>query len=156
MMKRWYLFGAVALFIAVILAALFFVASGKPVKPDSPYIEMWGDKSYIIVNVEVADNSVERGVGLMFRKKMGEMSGMLFVFDDPGIYPFWMMNTYIPLDMLFISDNGTIVDIIPDTVPMSEERLVPQAENSYVLEVNAGFCERYGIETGDIVNLKLN
>lgn len=155
MMKRWHVLGAAALIVAVALAAWFFVASGRPVAPDGPYVELWGDNAYAIVKIEVADNPIERGIGLMYRKSMDERAGMLFVFDDTGVYPFWMKNTYIPLDMLFISDNGTIVDIIPDTVPMSEERCVPDAEHKYVLEVNGGFCEKYGIETGDVIKMNL-
>ena len=155
-MKRWYVFGAIALVIAIAIAALFFVASGRPVKPDGPYVEMWGDKSYVIVNLEVADNMLSRSVGLMYRMKLDQRSGMLFIFDQPGIYPFWMQNTYIPLDMLFISDNDTIVDIIPDTQPFNETALYPRAEHKYVLEVNAGFCEKYGIEIGDVIKIKLN
>jgi uncharacterized membrane protein (UPF0127 family) len=105
----------------------------------------------VSVHVEVADNDEARLRGLMFRKSMGEKQGMLFVFDQDSVSPFWMKNTYLPLDILFIGDNNEIVDIVEKAQPLSEELIRPSAPYRLALEVNAGFVKQYKIEMGDRV-----
>ena len=112
----------------------------------------------IKVNVEVADTSEKRATGLMFREVLDEESGMLFVFQWQDYYSFWMKNTLIPLDMIWISEDMEIVDI-QQTEPCKENpcsSYKPNAPGKYVLEVNQGFASRNNIEIGDKIVLDLN
>lgn len=110
----------------------------------------------IQIHVEIADEWPEMEKGLMYRESLPEDEGMLFIFPQSGVYPFWMKNTLIPLDAIYISADGTIVDIlqmepcIADPCP----NYTPGAEALYVLEVNKGFSERHGIEIGNRMVLK--
>lgn len=104
------------------------------------------------LRVELAQTDESRQRGLMFRKNMPHQEGMLFVFDEDTDVPFWMKNTYIPLDILFIDANFQIVDIKENTHPMSEELIRPGAPYRLALEVNAGFVKENKIEAGDKVN----
>ena len=102
-------------------------------------------------SVELATNDAERERGLMFRKELPEGHGMLFDFKEERPVAFWMHNTYIPLDMIFIRANGTILRIAENTEPMSD-RLVPSGGPvRAVLEVIAGTAEKLGIAPGDRV-----
>src|SRR5215471_777464 len=105
--------------------------------------------SSITLGVEIADNDESRMRGLMFRKELGEKQGMLFIFDRDTDSPFWMKNTYLPLDILFISANNEIVDIKEKATPLSEELIRPNAPYRFALEVNGGFAKEHQIETGD-------
>ena len=109
------------------------------------------------VEVEVADDSNERSEGLMDRGSLGKNRGMVFVFDEVGKHQFWMKNTKIPLDMIFISPSFKIVEILT-AEPCEEDpcqRYGSSEEVLYVLEVNSGYAERHGIEEGDGVNIYL-
>lgn len=105
--------------------------------------------SSITLGVEIADNDESRMRGLMFRKELGEKQGMLFIFDRDTDSPFWMKNTYLPLDILFISANNEIVDIKEKATPLSEELIHPNAPYRFALEVNGGFAKEHQIEAGD-------
>jgi uncharacterized membrane protein (UPF0127 family) len=105
--------------------------------------------SSITVGVEIADTDESRMRGLMFRKELGEKQGMLFIFDRDTDSPFWMKNTYVPLDILFISANREIVGIKEKATPLSEELIRPDAPYRFALEVNGGFAKEHQIETGD-------
>ena len=108
------------------------------------------------VNVEIADEYSERQIGLMFREELPENSGMLFIFENSNEYRFWMKNTLIPLDVIWISEDMKIVDI-QNAVPCVEEPCEvyrPREKALYVLEVNAGFAEENGIEIGDEVKIE--
>ena len=106
----------------------------------------------ISVVAEIADDNMERAIGLMNRTSLEENNGMLFVWEDESPRSFWMKNTLIPLDMIFISANGTIVDI---TTMQPCKTLFCESYKSkpakYVLEVNAGFVEKHGVKVGDAV-----
>ncbi len=107
-------------------------------------------------NAEIAKNYFERGRGLMFRKSLAEKSGMLFVFEKSGFYPFWMKNTLIALDMIWISEDKKVVFIYKNAQPCVSgaicENINPQASASYVLEINAGEADKEGISIGDSVS----
>ena len=107
----------------------------------------------IHVFVEVADDDDERTRGLMFRKNLSRDAGMLFIFYNEEPQTFWMKNTLIPLDMIFINSTLKIVDIkenVPPCIQGEECPLYPSREPAqYVLEVNAGFVQRNGIKIGD-------
>jgi uncharacterized membrane protein (UPF0127 family) len=102
--------------------------------------------------VELATNDAERSRGLMFRKELPEGRGMLFVFDRDEPVSFWMHNTFISLDMIFIRSDGRILRIAESTDPMSD-RLIPSGGPvRSVLEVIGGTARKLGIEPGDRVD----
>jgi uncharacterized protein len=103
----------------------------------------------IKIDIEIADNDYERQLGLMNRQSMEEMQGMLFIFPQQQYQSFWMRNTLFSLDMLFINSNKDIVTIHKNTTPLSEQSYPSSAPAIYVLEVNAGFCDRHNIKLGD-------
>jgi uncharacterized membrane protein (UPF0127 family) len=102
--------------------------------------------------VEIADEPRETEFGLMFRRSMGENEGMLFDFGGEEPRSFWMRNTYIPLDMLFIKGDGTIESIAERTTPLSDKSVPSKGAVRYVLEINAGTSDELGIEPGDKVS----
>lgn len=101
--------------------------------------------------VEIAADDAARAEGLMFRQSMADDHGMLFDFKRDQPAAFWMKNTYIPLDMVFIRGDGTVVNIAENTVPMSEEGVPSAAPVRFVLEVNAGITRKLGLKPGDHV-----
>lgn len=103
---------------------------------------------------ELAVTPEERAKGLMYRETMDEDKGMLFVFDASGEYSFWMKNTLIPLDILWIDENKTIVYMNENTPPCEQDlcqSYKPDKNANYVLELNAGTVDKFGIEIGDKV-----
>lgn len=109
------------------------------------------------VIVEVADTEEERAQGLMRRTSLEEDHGMLFLYPEERNVAFWMKNTKIPLDLIFIDSNFSIVDI-HTAQPCTSEACVPyspEKKAQHVLEVNAGFAERNALKTGDRVRLFL-
>jgi uncharacterized protein len=103
------------------------------------------------LTIEIADNEAETTQGLMYRRTMPDSCGMVFIFPDSQPRNFWMKNTYLPLDILYLDESKKIVTIQANRTPFSEEQ-IPSFENAkYVLEVNAGYCKRKGIEKGDMV-----
>lgn len=113
------------------------------------------DKQKIVVSIEVANTEEERERGLMNRSELGEYNGMLFVFEEDGKNSFWMKNTIIPLDMIFINSDKRVVEVIENAQPCEEghicPKLTPLVEYMYCLEVNSGFAEANNIEEGDFV-----
>lgn len=101
--------------------------------------------------VWVADTPLRRSQGLMFVRKLAPDQGMLFVFDPIQYASFWMQNTYVSLDLMFIAPDGRIVNVIAGATPLSTDPLVSVAPVSGVLEVVAGTTERLGIHAGDRV-----
>jgi uncharacterized protein len=99
----------------------------------------------VTIEIEVADKQDKITQGLMWRRSMGEKQGMLFVFPDERPRSFWMKNTYIPLDILYVDSYGKIVSIVYNAVPFNERSLPSEMPAQYVVEVNAGFCNQYGI-----------
>ena len=102
-------------------------------------------------SVELARTESEQHQGLMYRRDMAADAGMLFLFKRDRYLAFWMKNTYISLDMIFIKSDGTIVAIVPRTTPMSVDHISPDVRAAAVLEVNAGTAEANGIAVGDRV-----
>lgn len=108
-------------------------------------------------HVEIADTSAKRERGLSGRSSIGS-DGMLFVFDSPAIYPFWMKDMKFPLDLIWINNNA-VVEVDPGVQPPKpgEEpvRIMPSAPANYVLEVPVGFANQYLIEVGTRVKVEL-
>ena len=102
--------------------------------------------------VEVARSDQEQAQGLMGRRSLAADRGMLFPFDPPRPASFWMRNTLIPLDMIFIRTDGTIARIAANTVPLSEEPVGVEQEMSAVLELRGGRAAELGIREGDRVS----
>lgn len=110
-----------------------------------------GEKEHRFV-AEIAETVRERSLGLMFREEMAADRGMLFIFDGEGERYFWMKNTPLPLDIIYIGSSGTIVSIAADTVPYSEKSIPSGAPAQFVLELNAGTAAKLGISVGDTVS----
>lgn len=106
------------------------------------------------VSAFVADDDEERAQGLSGREHLNEEDGMLFVFDEAGIYSFWMKDTLIPLDIMWIDDGLKIVhiekNVRPETYPASYRSPVPAR---FVLEVNAFFADTFNIKIGDRITI---
>jgi hypothetical protein len=112
------------------------------------------DGSMVKVQVEVAQKPAERNLGLMYRKSLGSNKGMLFIFDEEKKQTFIMKNTYVPLDMIFISKDMRVMGWAENTKPLSQQQYSIDKPSQYVLEVNAFFCRDQGIATGDEVRFK--
>ncbi len=105
------------------------------------------------VGVEIAQKHEDRMRGLMYRTSMGDGAGMLFVFEEEQKLQFWMKNTCIPLDMIFLSADGVIVGIEENTPTLSLASFGPRCHARYVLEVNAGWARKTGVRPGMRVEL---
>ena len=102
-------------------------------------------------SVEIAENDADRAKGLMFRKELPEGRGMLFDFHREQEVSFWMQNTYIPLDMIFIRGDGSILRIAENTEPLSTRMIPSGGPVRAVLEVIGGTARKLGIAPGDRV-----
>ncbi|MBV7257543.1 DUF192 domain-containing protein [Pacificimonas sp. WHA3] len=100
---------------------------------------------------EVARTPEEQARGLMFRQDMAQNAGMLFPYDPPRPAAFWMKNTYIPLDIIFIAPDGTIESIHADTLPLTTSSYASRGAVKAVLELNGGEAARIGAKPGDRV-----
>ncbi|MFK8100941.1 MAG: DUF192 domain-containing protein [Saprospiraceae bacterium] len=109
------------------------------------------DKIAQQIDIEIVDQPQEIQQGLMYRTKMAENQGMLFIFPQEEPRSFWMRNTFIPLDIIYVNSNKEIVSIQKYTTPKSDKSLPSEADAQYVIEVNAGFCDRYSIGKGTVV-----
>jgi len=101
------------------------------------------------IDIEIADTDYERQLGLMNRLSMEEKQGMLFIFPREDFQSFWMRNTLISLDMIFVNSNKQVVTIHKNTKTLSDQSYPSTAPAQYVLEVNAGFSDKYKINVGD-------
>jgi hypothetical protein len=109
------------------------------------------------VSVEIAKTEAERQRGLMFRKSLDANGGMIFVFEEPDIHAFWMKNTLISLDMLWLDRSGKVVWIAEHVPPCQADpcpSYSPGAPSTYVLEVNAGFAKKHGVKLGDVLRMQ--
>ena len=111
-----------------------------------------GQRSF---DVEVVREESARNRGLMFRHAMPADHGMLFDYDPPQNIAFWMKNTYIPLDIIFIGADGRIITIAQNTTPLSLERIPSGGSARGVLEINGGVSAKLGIAVGDRVRHRL-
>jgi len=137
---------------AWVLICLCFCCTGK--EPSAVFSTPTGQKRILL---ELARTDEERARGLMFRSRMDEDRGMLFVFDEIGRPSFWMKNTYLSLDILFLSPEGTVVDLFEGLSPCPMDPCplyAPRAPARYVLEVVGGFASRHAVRKGDRVLLE--
>ncbi len=102
--------------------------------------------------VEFAKTSEQRSRGLMYRQSMDDNVGMLFDMERPHAFSFWMKNTYIPLDLIFIGTDGDIMSIARNARPKSVRHIYSNGAALAVLEINGGYARKFGIERGDLVH----
>jgi len=148
--NKVYRFGlAVSIFCLIILCRSPKKEKPNVIQPEPTKINLVINK--VRISVEVANNPEERTTGLMYRSGLEPDQGMLFVFDEAGIYPFYMKNTKIPLSIAFIDKDGIIIDIQQMT-PLDEQTLhFPAKPFLFSLEVNQGWFLQKGIKEGDTV-----
>jgi uncharacterized protein len=116
-----------------------------------PKVTIETSKGEVSFQIEIAATPERREVGLMYRRELPPNHGMLFIFPGEKINSFWMKNTPIPLDMIFISRDRKIVGIVHETVPFSLDGRSVSVPSQYVLEINGGLSRRYGFKAGDAV-----
>jgi uncharacterized membrane protein (UPF0127 family) len=136
---------------SLIAACALFAAFAPAQAAGQATIEIVSSTGVHAFSVELATNDAERERGLMFRKSLPEGQGMLFDFKFDQSVSFWMHNTYIPLDMIFISSNGRILHIAENATPMSDDLIPSGAPVRAVLEVIAGTVDKLSIVVGDRV-----
>lgn len=108
------------------------------------------------IDVEIAETDEARHLGLMFREEMTEDQGMLFIFPVEEIQGFYMKNTIMSLDIIFVNSRKQIVKIYQNTEPFSEKTLSSHKPCLFVVEVLAGFCSKYGIKEGYYIDWRRN
>ena len=130
-------------------------SNAKPAEPQfvkEGELQFFKDEMIVkSIDIEIANTINEIKQGLMFRQKMDEDKGMLFIFPDMQPRSFWMKNTLMPLDIIYVDADKTIVSIQKNTTPLSEQELPSEGKAQFVIEVNAGFADRYGLKAGDRV-----
>ena len=142
--------------LAAFLALVLFVAPVAPQAPLATYskseltIETSGGKRHFAV--EEAKTPEQMAQGLMYRRAMAADAGMLFEYERTQPVSFWMKNTLIPLDMLFIGADGTVLDIHERAVPLSLDPISTDKPVLAVLELNGGTVSRLGIKRGDRID----
>ena len=122
-----------------------------PFRKDGTLDLVRGGERYLMLDVEIADDDSSRTRGLMQRTSLPENSGMLFLFEFEYDIGFWMGNTLMSLDLIFINADSQIVDIHKYAAPLSPETISTDTPAQYVLEVPAGFVDSHGITEGDRV-----
>ena len=120
----------------------------------APRVVLHTSGGEVSVAVEVADTPDRQSLGLMYRKDLRADAGMLFIFPQAQHLTFWMKNTVLPLDMIFIGDDRRVVGIVKDAVPYTTTPREVPGVSRFVLEVNAGFSERRGVHAGDSVTFE--
>lgn len=103
------------------------------------------------IDIEIADTPYKRETGLMYRNLLGEQQGMLFIFEESQYLAFYMKNTKISLDIIYLNEDKEIVDIYENTTVMDETALPSKSIARYVLELNAGKVKEWRIEIGDYI-----
>ncbi|MCX6764810.1 MAG: DUF192 domain-containing protein [Candidatus Nealsonbacteria bacterium] len=136
------------IFILIFSMFLFLTLFNK--NPSKPENKIFFKEHCFFVELAKTDEELKRG--LMFKKELNPDSGMLFVFDKEKIYPFWMKNTLIPLDIIWLNEEKEIVFMSKNTPPCFENNcksIVPDKESKYVLEISGGVSDKINLEIGD-------
>lgn len=144
-------------YVAPLFAVLLAACSTQPA-PDDSGIHF--ERMHAVIKgkpftLEVADDAVKRERGLMYRESMPSDHGMIFVFVRPDNYRFWMRNTYIPLDIVFLDSQGKVLDV-EARKPLDDTSMGPDEPSSYVIELNQGTCDKIGLHKGDQVLIPEN
>lgn len=147
-MPKNIIIGIIAIILMVLILSLFNRPSPKTL-PDSIGITIKNQDYYL----EVAQSSSQKSQGLSGRDQLCSNCGMLFVFNKEGVYPFWMKNTQIPLDMIWINANNQIVKIVTVLETNSEKNYSNEQPAKYVIELNANEAFKLDLKIGDTVPL---
>ena len=115
------------------------------------FYDSTGNKNIDII-AEIVEDEYHRARGLMFRENLPDNQGMLFIFDDEALRYFWMKNTTISLDIIYLNANLKIVKIHKNTTPLSEQLYPSEKPAEYVVEVRSGFTDRYQVMEGDSIS----
>ena len=154
----------------LIVASLLLITCKKEVKPikeSSIQFQKEGeltlykkqDSIFSIIqkiDIELAEDAYERQTGLMHRSEMGINQGMLFIFEKEQPQNFYMKNTLIPLDLLFINSQNQIVSFQENAKPLNEQSLPSNAPAQYVLEINGGLIDKWNVSVGDSISFTKN
>ena len=149
-----------------IVLALFAAVAGCSGSGDSPTVatnieftphgilEFRQDSGELVtrIAIEIAESDSAQARGLMDRRSLPERGGMIFVSAEPSQKSFWMRSTPLPLDIIFVRSDSSIVNIVKRTTPYSDERILSEGLAQFVVEVRAGFTDRYGIAPGQTIN----
>jgi uncharacterized membrane protein (UPF0127 family) len=138
--------------LALLLAAALSTAPACAAPSGPRVILESGGKSHL-VQVEIADTDAKRERGLMFRKELADGRGMLFLFDEEGEHGFWMKDTLIPLDLIFVDSSGKVTGISAQARPLSLE-LRNGGRSRMVLEVPGGWAAARGVRAGDTMRVE--
>jgi len=146
-------FAALLFFCAIVLQMASMTLAQAPLRKDTLKIKTsTGVHTFAI---EVAETDEQKQRGLMFRRSLPENDGMLFPYSPPQEITMWMKNTYISLDMVFITQDGIVLRVAQGTEPFSEAIISSNGDAAAVLEVIAGTAQRLGIKPGDTVEHSL-
>jgi uncharacterized membrane protein (UPF0127 family) len=140
---------AVTTAIIAFTAAAFGFAGASIAACSQDTVSVRGDFGSAQFTVAVADSIAERSRGLMFVEQMATTQGMLFVYGRPQSVSFWMRNTLIPLDMVFVDETGVIRNIHSMAQPLDETSIFGGTGIQFVLEINGGLADRLGMDVGD-------
>jgi len=132
--------------------ALLLVLAAIAACTDHPQVTIHAADGVVRIPVELAVTPETRTRGLMYRRDLPSNAGMLFVFPQESLQRFWMRNTPLPLDLIFITAARTVAGVVADARPFSEDFLGVSVPSQYVLEVHAGFAARHRIAAGDVVD----
>jgi uncharacterized protein len=133
----------------------------QPEQPSKPvfrkdgnlrFLKSGSNKVITDIEIEVANDDGAREQGLMYRDTMAENAGMLFMMETEELQAFWMKNTIISLDILFVNSERRIVSIHKNCTPYSLDQIQSEYPALYVVEVNAGYTEKHGIQVGDYIS----
>ena len=150
--------------VIAVLALIIFLAfpdlTKKHDSDDGYYFKKEGELTFYsadsvkkaAIDIEIANTEYERELGLMKRRSMEENQGMLFIFPEEKMQSFWMRNTLISLDMIFVSAQKEIVTIQKNTKILSDQSYPSSKPAMYVIEVAGGFSDRHNIKEGDIIS----
>lgn len=147
--------------LAIILLAVLFFGFADPLFSPSFPTGLAGTVCYEnnCFNVEIAKTAAQIERGLMYRNQLPNDEGMLFIFNKQGVYPFWMKNTLIPLDIIWINSENKVVSITSNAQPCKSlmcPSIMPSGTAKYVLELNGGTCEKIGLSIGDLLQININ
>ncbi len=141
--------------IALALVTVVFIVSKPLARHASIDATIYTQRGELMFHLETATTPAERKRGLMSRDTIGNEDGMIFVFPEAGSHQFWMKNTRIPLDMIFIDAAQTIVAIVPNVPPHTLESRGPTSPTLAVIELDGGRAAADGIALGDKVRYEL-
>ena len=158
------LIGIVALIALPVIGGLIYMAMPQSPPETGPRFTKQGELKILAaedsaliktIDIEVKQDERGRAEGMMWRKSMEENQGMLFIMERSEPQSFWMRNTYIPLDITFISEDKRIVNIRRNAQPQSLSPQPSKGDAKYVLEVIGGFSDKFGVEAGDRIEFAI-